>query len=83
MTLIEIEWGQENLKMFNNNERLPTHEQLERRAYQIHLEHGFHSGNALEDWLAAENGLTELSETGDMNKSAAQFVPGLRKHTTA
>ncbi len=69
--------------MFNNNERLPTHQQIERRAYQIYLEHGFHPGNALGDWLAAEKELTELSETGDMNKSAANFVPGLRKHATA
>jgi hypothetical protein len=50
--------------MHNNNEELPTHEQMERRAYQIYLEHGFHPGNDLADWLAAEKELTELSESG-------------------
>ena len=65
--------------MHNNNEELPTHEQIERRAYQIYLEHGFHPGNDLADWLAAEKELTELSESGDANKSPA----GLRKYATA
>jgi hypothetical protein len=66
--------------MHNNNEELPTHEQMERRAYQIYLEHGFHPGNDLADWLAAEKELTELSESGGgENKSPA----GLRKYATA
>ena len=69
--------------MYSNNTELPTHEQIERRAYQIYLEHGFHPGNALGDWLAAEEELRELSESGDMNKFAASVVPGLRKHATA
>ena len=49
--------------MHNNNEELPAHEQIERRAYQIYLEHGFHPGSELADWLAAEKELTELLET--------------------
>jgi hypothetical protein len=65
--------------MHNNNEELPTHEQIERRAYQIYLEHGFHPGNALADWLAAEKELTEPSESGSENKSPV----GLRKYATA
>jgi hypothetical protein len=65
--------------MHNNNEELPTHEQIERRAYQIYLEHGFHPGNDLADWLAAEKELTELSESGGAKKSPA----GLRKYVTA
>ena len=55
--------------MYSNNTELPTHEQIERRAYQIYLEHGFHPGNALEDWLAAERELTESPDTGLMNES--------------
>jgi len=69
--------------MSNNNLELPTHEQIERRAYQIYLEHGFHPGNASEDWLAAEKQLTEAPETRDIKLPPAQFVPGLRKHATA
>ena len=65
--------------MYTTNEELPTHEQIDRRAYQIYLEHGFHPGNDLADWLAAEKELTELSESGDANKSPA----GLRKYATA
>ena len=57
----------------------PTHEQITLRAYQIYLEHGFHSGNDLADWLAAEKELTELSESEGANKSPAV----LRKHATA
>ena len=51
--------------MFTNNQELPTHEQIERRAYQIYLENGFHPGNALANWLAAEQELTQLSEGED------------------
>lgn len=69
--------------MHKNTFEIPLHEQIERRAYQIYLEHGFHAGNDLADWLTAERELTELSEAGDMNKSAANVVPGLRKHATA
>jgi hypothetical protein len=65
--------------MHNKNEELQLHEQIERRAYQIYLEHGFHPGNALADWLAAEKELTELSESGGANKSPAD----LRKSATA
>jgi Protein of unknown function (DUF2934) len=75
--------GKENLEMLNNDKGLPTHEQIERRAYQIYLEHGFHPGNALGDWLAAERELTEPSERDDVNKSPANLVSGMRKHATA
>ena len=65
--------------MHNNKEELPTHEQIQQRAYQIYLEHGFHPGNDLADWLAAEKELTELSESGGENKSPAV----MRKYATA
>jgi hypothetical protein len=54
--------------MDHNTFKIPMHEQIERRAYQIYLERGFHPGNALEDWLAAERELTEPSETEHMNE---------------
>ena len=65
--------------MHNKNEELQIHEQIERRAYQIYLEHGFHPGNDLADWLAAEKELTELSESEGANKPPAV----LRKYATA
>ena len=37
----------------------PTHEQIALRAYEIYLERGGASGDALEDWTRAERELTE------------------------
>ena len=65
--------------MHNKNEELQIHEQITLRAYQIYLEHGFHPGNDLADWLAAEKELTELSESEGANKPLAV----LRKYATA
>jgi hypothetical protein len=65
--------------MHNKNEELQIHEQITLRAYQIYLEHGFHPGNDLADWLAAEKELTELSESEEANKPPAV----LRKYATA
>ena len=31
-----------------------THEQIEKRAYEIYLQHSGEEGHALEDWLIAE-----------------------------
>jgi hypothetical protein len=56
-------------KMDTNTFKIPMHELIERRAYQIYLERGFHPGNALEDWLAAEKEVTETSEIEYMKTS--------------
>jgi hypothetical protein len=80
MTLIEIEWGKENLKMFNH-EGLPTHEKIERRVYQISWEHGFHPGNALNCeialWFAKIQdgcGIASLSSVGNfVTAKASEF----------
>jgi Protein of unknown function (DUF2934) len=63
--------------MYNQNEELPTREQIERRAYQIYLEHGFHPGSELTDWLAAEKELTEAPEAWDI-KEPSSVVAGPR-----
>jgi Protein of unknown function (DUF2934) len=57
----------------DNKNHGPTHEEIERRAYQIYLEHGFQPGNELADWLAAER---ELSETPEK----PEIAPTTRKH---
>jgi hypothetical protein len=49
--------------MHNENEELRIHEQITLSAYQIYLAHGFHPGNDVADWLAAEKELNELSES--------------------
>jgi hypothetical protein len=69
--------------MYTENKEVPTHEQITQRAYEIYLEHGFHPGNELADWLAAEKELTETSERGKTNSSPTDFVPSWRKHAAA
>jgi len=65
----------------NNKDEGPTHEEIERRAYQIYLEHGFQPGNELANWLAAE---TELRETPEKQEAADRsnttIAPTLRRH---
>src|ERR1700679_2184185 len=75
--------GREVKLMVNNNTEMLTHEQIERRAYQIYLEGGFHPGNALSDWLAAEKELTEHPERVDAIKLPSDVASiELRKHAT-
>lgn len=69
--------------MDTENKAMPTHEQITLRAYEIYLEHGFHPGNDLADWLAAEKELTEVSEREKANRTPTDFGPSLRKHATA
>ena len=42
--------------------KMPTAEQIEKRAYGLYLERGSEDGHALEDWLAAERELIEVPE---------------------
>lgn len=69
--------------MYTEFKASPTHEQIERRAYQIYLEHGFQPGNELGDWLAAEKELAEASERRDTDRLHKSGVPILRKYATA
>ena len=61
----------------NNKDEGPSHEEIERRAYQIYLEHGFQPGNALADWLAAER---ELRETREKQETDRSITATLRRH---
>ena len=47
------------------NEKLPTREQIERRARQIYVERGCQNGNEMDDWLAAETELAQLLSLQD------------------
>jgi hypothetical protein len=42
--------------------KIPTVEEIEKRAYGLYLERGSEDGHALEDWLAAERELIEVQE---------------------
>lgn len=52
----------------SDTEAIPTREEIERRAYEIYLMRGSEEGQALADWLAAEQ---ELSAASQANASAA------------
>jgi Protein of unknown function (DUF2934) len=41
------------------NEEQLVHEQIEKRAYEIYLQHNGEEGHALEDWLIAEQELRQ------------------------
>ena len=45
------------------NNKLPTTEQIELRAYELYLERGGEIGRDVDDWLAAERELTERVRT--------------------
>jgi len=47
--------------MSGTNEKLPTREEIERRAHQIYVERGCPNGDELADWLAAEKELTQFA----------------------
>ena len=42
---------------------VPTREEMQLRAYEIHLKRGGEDGNALDEWLAAEKELSVSSQT--------------------
>jgi hypothetical protein len=42
--------------------RIPSNEQIEARAYELFLERGGEHGHDMEDWLSAENELTQRRE---------------------
>jgi len=48
----------------NSSELAPTLQEIEMRAYSIHLAHGSTHGNDLDDWLQAERELAEERRLG-------------------
>ena len=62
-------------EVFVNPEIAPTHEQIERRAYEIYLARGGQHGHDLADWIMAEH---ELKSIGKL--AAAKSAPA--RHDT-
>ena len=50
------------------------HSAVEKRAYELHLEHGRNDGHALDDWLEAEEELRN-SRVGARDQSEARDRP--------
>jgi hypothetical protein len=44
------------------NSKQPMTEQIQQRAYELYLQRDCEAGHDIDDWLAAEKELTELSE---------------------
>jgi Protein of unknown function (DUF2934) len=42
--------------------KVPTTQEIEQRAYEIFVKRGGEEGRSIEDWMAAEKELTELSK---------------------
>jgi len=62
----------------DSNKKVPTHEEIAQRAFEIYLKRGGESGGELDDWLAAEKELTESRETDVPEPKTAEVTP-LRK----
>jgi type II secretory pathway predicted ATPase ExeA len=58
--------------MSGANEKLPTREQIQRRAHQIYVERGCRNGDGQADWLAAEK---ELAQFASVQETTAKTVP--------
>jgi type II secretory pathway predicted ATPase ExeA len=50
--------GRHGKDLYDAKQKLPTREQIERRAYEIYLKRGHQNGNETADWIAAERELT-------------------------
>jgi Protein of unknown function (DUF2934) len=62
----------------NTKEEFPTHEQIEQRAFEIYLERGGEDGQALKDWLTAEEELLQRQTT-----AVADIAPAKKKSVVA
>ena len=68
--------------MSDINNRVPTQEEIELRAYEIYLKRGGKNGGELDDWLAAEKELTESLQMDAQEPKVPDVMP-LRKHAAA
>ena len=66
----------QNRELEDTNEEQLTHEQIEKRAYEIYLQHNGEEGHALEDWLIAEQELTQ-------ERAKRESIPLKRKTAVA
>lgn len=74
------------MTMPSTNKRIPSHEAIERRAYEIYIETGSVDGNDVANWLAAEEELLARAEEAEAAKvaPAADLRPApMRKSVTA
>jgi hypothetical protein len=68
--------------MSDSNKKVPTHEEIALRAFEIYLKRGGESGGELDDWLAAEKELTESREKVVAEPTMPDVTP-LQKRSAA
>jgi len=56
------------------NDKFPTREQIEKRAFEIYVESGCQKGNELANWTTAEKELLQMSKTPE--KPLRNILPG-------
>jgi hypothetical protein len=66
----------------DGNKKLPTHEEITLRAFEIYLKGGGESGRELDDWLAAEKELTESLQM-DVHESPVDVTPSGKRAAVA
>jgi hypothetical protein len=64
------------------NNKVPTQEEVELRAYEIYLRRGGENGSELDDWLAAEKELADSLQM-DAQESSAREVLAPRARAAA
>jgi Protein of unknown function (DUF2934) len=71
--------------MPSSNKRIPSHEAIERRAYEIYIETGGIEGNDVANWLAAEEELMARADEAEVAKTPAPDLrpAPMRKSVTA
>jgi Protein of unknown function (DUF2934) len=60
----------------------PTIQEIEHRAYEIYLARGGEEGRFMEDWIAAEKELTELSKQSASSTPRAHAATAGNQKTT-
>jgi hypothetical protein len=66
-----------------NNKKVPTHEEIEVRAYQIYLKRRDGSSGELDDWLAAEAELSGSRQADVQEPAIPDVTAPLRKRAIA
>ena len=63
----------------NVNKKVPTEQEIAARAYELYLKRGGENGSALDDWLAAEEELTESIQMASHEPDHSNMAPSRKR----
>ena len=69
--------------MPGSNKKVPTHEEIAQRAFEIYLKRGGESGGELNDWFAAEKELTDSREVAVPAPTTPAVTPSRKRSATS